>query len=150
MTRQPCLGCGGPHGRPTVPGDAVHFSLSHSGDLVMTALADVPVGVDVEKIPGPHTVADVGPALHPDESAELDALAPAHRPAAFGRCWTRKEAYLKATGAGLTEDPSLTYVGTGANPAGPPHWLITDHPAPPAYTAAIALLTTPTSLPPHS
>lgn len=138
-TRQPCRGCGGPHGRPAVPGDPVHFSLSHSGDLVMIALAEVPVGADVEEVPGPRTVADVAPALHPAERAELDALAPGERPAAFARCWTRKEAYLKATGAGLTEDPAVTYVGSGAEPRPPASWVIADHPAPPGYAAATAL-----------
>jgi 4'-phosphopantetheinyl transferase len=141
ITPQPCHGCGGPHGRPSVPGDATHFSLSHSGDLVAVALADVPVGVDVEVIPDARTVDDVSPLLHPAETAELQALAPDDRSPAFGRCWTRKEAYLKALGAGLTQDPALTYVGTGPTAVSPPGWQTSDHPAPTGYTAAFSLRT---------
>lgn len=137
--RQPCAGCGGPHGRPFVPGDPVHFSLSHSGDLVMIALADEPVGADVEQVPELSTVTSVASALHPAETAELDALPPADRPAAFARCWTRKEAYLKATGAGLTEEPSVTYVGAAADPCPPAPWTVTDHATPPGYAAATAV-----------
>lgn len=92
ITRQPCTGCGGPHGRPVVAGaTGVHFSLSHAGDLVAVALAAVPVGVDVEQVPPPHVAGETAPtALHPGEPAELAALPEAARPAAFARCWTRK------------------------------------------------------------
>lgn len=51
--REPCPGCGGPHGRPAVVGVPLHFSLSHAGDAVLLAFADDPVGVDVERRPPP-------------------------------------------------------------------------------------------------
>ncbi|WP_327325089.1 4'-phosphopantetheinyl transferase superfamily protein [Streptomyces sp. NBC_01210] len=151
LSREPCTHCGGPHGRPVVPGNAVHFSLSHTDGLVMIALATVPVGVDVEGVPAPGTVAEVATQLHPRERTELAALPPEHRPAAFAGCWTRKEALLKATGVGLNEDLSLTYVGAGAQPAGSADWLLADLPTDPGFAAAIAVhLTAPGAPPPHA
>ncbi|KAF4406451.1 MULTISPECIES: 4'-phosphopantetheinyl transferase superfamily protein [Streptomyces] len=141
LRREPCPGCGGPHGRPAVPGTPppLHFSLSHAGDLVLIAVAAVPVGADVEALPSASTAADVAAALHPGERAELAALPAADRPAGFARCWTRKEAYLKGTGTGLAEDPSVTYVGAGPEPARLPHWDLADVPVPAGYAAACAV-----------
>ncbi|OEV12131.1 4'-phosphopantetheinyl transferase family protein [Streptomyces nanshensis] len=138
LVRAHCPVCGGPHGRPGVAGDPLHFSLSHAGDVVLLAFAGVPVGVDVEAEPSVAVVEDVARALHPRERDELGAQAPAGRPAAFARCWTRKEAYLKGTGTGLAEEPSVTYVGTGEPPAEPPGWRIGDIAAPEGYAAAWA------------
>ena len=139
IVRLPCHGCGGPHGRPAVPGGAVHFSLSHSGAWVAVALAETPVGVDVEEVPDAQTVRDIAPLLHPGETAELAALDAEERAEAFARCWTRKEAYLKATGAGLSEAPAKSYVGTGLRPASPPGWVTIDHELEPGYAAASTL-----------
>ncbi|MEU7134392.1 4'-phosphopantetheinyl transferase superfamily protein [Streptomyces sp. NPDC046261] len=145
LTRQPCPGCGGPHGRPAVAvaGEVppLHFNLSHAGDLALFAFADAPVGADVEEVQPPSVAAEVARVLHPAEIAELDALPGAERPVAFARCWTRKEAYLKGTGRGLSENPSVTYVGTGPRPASPPGWTLCDTDAGPGYAAAVALST---------
>ncbi|TQK52831.1 4'-phosphopantetheinyl transferase [Streptomyces sp. SLBN-118] len=140
FSREPCTHCGGPHGRPVVPGSPVHFSLSHTSGLVMIALATGPVGIDVEGVPGDiGIVADVAAQLHPKERAHLAALPTADRALAFARCWTRKEALLKATGVGLNEDLALTYVGAGPQPAADADWLVADLPADPGYTAAVAV-----------
>lgn len=139
LTRARCPVCGGPHGRPSVAGDPLHFSLSHAGDFVLLAFAQVAVGVDVEVRPGASTTAETSGALHPREREELAALPVEERPAAFARCWTRKEAYLKGTGTGLGEDPSVTYVSTLAAPASPPGWHLADLPVPPGHAAARAL-----------
>ena len=138
LTRADCPLCGGPHGRPSLPGDPLHFSLSHAGDLVLLAFAPTPVGVDVEAHPEAHVVADVSGALHSREQAELAVLPAAGRAAAFARCWTRKEAYLKGTGTGLGEAPSVTYVGTSRTPVPPRGWSITDVEVPDGYAAALA------------
>ena len=61
------------------------------------------------------------------------------RPAAFARCWTRKEAYLKGTGAGLGENLAVTYVGTGGQPAAPDGWTLSDVPVPAGYAGASAV-----------
>ncbi|EFL22330.1 4'-phosphopantetheinyltransferase [Streptomyces himastatinicus ATCC 53653] len=139
FTREDCPGCGGPHGRPAVVGAPLHFNMSHAGDLVLFAFAGTPVGADVEKLQSASTVAQVAQSLHPRERAELDALPTADRPAAFGRCWTRKEAYLKGIGTGLSQDPAKDYVGTGREPVPVGPWVLIDVPVDAGYAAAMAL-----------
>ncbi len=139
LEREPCTHCGGPHGRPVVPGNEVHFSLSHTNGLVLIALAPAPVGVDVEAVPEASTITDVATQLHPQERAELAGLPAADRAFGFTRCWTRKEAVLKAAGVGLNEDLSRTYVGASAQPAADDEWLLTDLPTDPGYAAAVAV-----------
>lgn len=140
LTRADCPVCGGPHGRPSVPGDPLHFSLSHAGDLVVLAFAGAAVGVDVEQEQEPSVVTEVARALHPREQIELAALPEAERGVAFARCWTRKEAYLKGKGTGLAEDPAVSYVGTSRVPVPPAGWRIADVAVPGRYAAAWALL----------
>ncbi|PSJ26605.1 4-phosphopantetheinyl transferase [Streptosporangium nondiastaticum] len=139
LVREPCPGCGGPHGRPAVAGAPLHFNLSHAGDLALFAFADTPVGADVEQLQPADVVEEVARVLHPTETAELAALPAEQRPEAFARCWTRKEAYLKGTGTGLSENPSVTYVGTGPGPASPAGWTLSDVEAVPGYAAAVAV-----------
>ncbi|MFH8775360.1 MULTISPECIES: 4'-phosphopantetheinyl transferase family protein [unclassified Streptomyces] len=140
LVREACAGCGGPHGRPALRTPGVHFSLSHSGGLVLVALAAAPVGVDVEGLATAQAVLSAQSALHVAERDEL-ALVPAHeRPAAFTRAWVRKEAYLKGLGTGLVRDPALDYVGTGPLPVAPaPDWTLRDVLVPAGYAAAVAL-----------
>jgi 4'-phosphopantetheinyl transferase len=98
-----CPQCGQAHGKPRLIGGGPEFSLTHSGGIVGVAVAEVPVGLDVEDI-ADHRA---DPALEeetlaPAERAVLDSVDVADRPAAFLQLWTRKEAVLKATGTGLT------------------------------------------------
>jgi 4'-phosphopantetheinyl transferase len=137
--REACPICVEPHGRPAVPGSDLHFSLSHSGDLVLFAFAAVPVGVDVEELPRAESIGEVAGSLHPDETAELAALIePEERRAAFARCWCRKEAYLKGTGEGLAGGIGRTYVGTGNHPVPVAGWAVADVPVDAGYAAAVA------------
>jgi 4'-phosphopantetheinyl transferase len=94
------------YGKPALAGnwrDGPRFNLSHSGELVVIAIArDREVGVDVEQY-APNR-ADLAVAEHyfsPAELARLRALPEDVRPRAFFNCWTRKEAYIKALGMGL-------------------------------------------------
>jgi len=95
------------YGKPALAGnwrDALSFNLSHSGELVVIALTrGREVGVDVEEyVPNR---ADASVAEHffsPSEVARLHALPESIRPRAFFNCWTRKEAYIKARGMGLS------------------------------------------------
>ncbi|MCX5071079.1 4'-phosphopantetheinyl transferase superfamily protein [Streptomyces sp. NBC_00513] len=140
--REPCPCCDAPHGRPALAGpDAPHFSLSHTGDLVLIAVAGRPVGVDVEGVPAPHRAATVGEALHPAERSQIRGAPPSSRPAVFARLWARKEAYLKGLGTGLGRGPDLDYLGDPAPgaPARPPGWTVQDLPAGPHHAAALAL-----------
>ncbi|HVS63515.1 MAG TPA: 4'-phosphopantetheinyl transferase superfamily protein [Thermoanaerobaculia bacterium] len=106
----------GPHGRPSLAGDpmraasgAIDFNLSHSGDLALVAVAFTPagrtvqIGVDVEEERESRPLDRLAERFFaPEEVCQYDSIAPAARAAAFHRAWTRKEAYLKAWGTGLT------------------------------------------------
>ncbi|WP_353945441.1 4'-phosphopantetheinyl transferase superfamily protein [Streptomyces sp. HUAS MG91] len=142
FVREPCPECGEPHGRPALADPSgPHFSLSHSGDLALIALAPVPVGADVEELPSADATRDLAAVLHPRERAELAALgAPQERRVALGRAWVRKEAYLKGLGTGLARAADLDYVGTlpGA-PGAPGGWTVRDVPVPDGYLAAVAV-----------
>jgi len=96
----------GPHGKPALADQPppLRFNLSHSGELALLALSlDRELGVDLER--RRHHLDHLGIARRyfaPDELAALAALPAAQQETAFYRCWTRKEALLKAKGAGLT------------------------------------------------
>ncbi|WP_051871922.1 4'-phosphopantetheinyl transferase family protein [Streptomyces sclerotialus] len=138
LARLPCAGCGGPHGKPVLAGrPAVHFSLSHSGPHVLIALAPRPVGADIEGVPPPERVHDVAQVLHPAERDHLAGTSAEERPGAFARLWTRKEAYLKATGAGLHRPLHLDDLSDGARH--PDGWRIVDLAAPAGHRAALAV-----------
>ncbi len=90
-----------------VPGrDGVHFNLSHSGAVAAVAVTRLgPVGVDVEyrrTIPDWREVASR--FFSASEYNALIGVAAAQRDDAFLRCWTRKEAVIKATGEGLSAE----------------------------------------------
>ena len=96
----------GPHGKPFLdnPSTALRFNLSHSGDIVLCAVAwGRDVGVDVERIkPDIDHTALARRFFSPLENQELASLPPALQRAAFFAAWTRKEALVKAWGAGLS------------------------------------------------
>ncbi|MEU1217164.1 4'-phosphopantetheinyl transferase superfamily protein [Streptomyces sp. NPDC005790] len=135
FVREPCPGCGAAHGRPAVDHGTPHFSLSHSGGLALVAVAARPVGADVQALPREETVELCASSLHPCERAELDAAHGPDRRVLFGRIWTRKEAYLKGLGTGLSRSPGMDYLGadTGRHPDG---WAVLDVPCPATHTAA--------------
>ncbi|MFI5620494.1 4'-phosphopantetheinyl transferase family protein [Streptomyces sp. NPDC051567] len=139
VERAPCAHCDEPHGRPVLPGGALHFSLSHCTGISLLAFATAPVGVDVEELVAPHTIAETADVLHPREAAELALLPAGERSPAFTRVWTRKEAYLKGLGIGLSENPAAEYVGSGPVPARLPGWSLTDVRVPEGHRAAVAL-----------
>lgn len=92
----------GEHGKPFVPDSTVQFNLSHSGDCVLIGVAQAhPIGVDVEHVrPKQDCLALAKRFFTP---LEFEAIQSSEKPVeSFYRCWTRKEAFLKATGLGLT------------------------------------------------
>lgn len=97
-----CPRCSTPHGKPILRGSGIEFSIAHSGDVVAVAVADAPAGIDVEQhTEGKHLV-NLPPLVFAEREAEtLQALAPTVRANATTVVWTRKEAVVKATGAGL-------------------------------------------------
>lgn len=104
-------------GKPST--DGVEFSLSHTGSAVLIGLGEVPLGVDVEKLPEEQIVQQVAPSLHPQETAELFDLPVGERSEAFARVWVRKESLLKAIGTGLSRGLCCDYVGAEAVPGVP-------------------------------
>ena len=96
----------GPRGKPSLaPPDAhLRFNLSHSGNIALYAVAEgCEVGIDVEEIrPVDHMEQIAARFFCAAEAAALAQVDPEHRVEAFFNCWTRKEAYLKATGDGLS------------------------------------------------
>jgi len=82
----------------------VHFNVSHSRDLALIAIAfDLPLGVDVEAVrPMPDRVTISSRYFTAGEAAAIAAVAPHERDLAFFLCWTRKEAFSKALGDGLS------------------------------------------------
>ena len=97
----------GPGGKPDLAPPLsslpLRYNLSHSAGMAMVALAlDREVGVDVERV---RSFIDVESIVQryfaPGERAVWQTLSDGERLPAFFRCWTRKEAYLKARGVGL-------------------------------------------------
>jgi 4'-phosphopantetheinyl transferase len=80
------------------------FNVSHSGDVALIAVTrNRQIGVDVELIRHDFDTAAIATRFFSDaEQGQLAALPPEQRHEAFFRCWTRKEAYIKATGEGLS------------------------------------------------
>ena len=139
----------GEQGKPSLrePAADLTFNLSHSGDLLLLAFGrGRELGIDVER-----TGRDVSwervarRFFERRELAALQALPAAGRRAAFFRCWTRKEAFVKATGRGVTQglrtfavslDPdsaALTWIQDGD----PADWGMADIDAGPGYAAAL-------------
>ena len=96
----------GAHGRPGLGAGhetSLGFNWSHSGDRALIAVArGVVPGIDLERQrPRPRALELARRFFTADEAAALAALPDAARSAAFLRCWTAKEAVLKALGRGL-------------------------------------------------
>jgi 4'-phosphopantetheinyl transferase len=83
---------------------SLHFNLSHSGDFALIAVGAQPLGVDIEAIkPDIDWRALAAASFHPDERMILAQHSGAAALDAFFQIWAHKEAYLKATGIGLTD-----------------------------------------------
>lgn len=99
----------GAYGKPALDGEhensRLRFNMSHShGVALLGVTLDQQLGVDVEYIRADFASADI--ACHYFSKAEVEtfkSLAKEEQVAAFFRCWTRKEAFIKATGFGLSQ-----------------------------------------------
>lgn len=96
----------GAEGKPSLVDDRLHFNLSHSQGIVVYAITSPAreVGVDIEY--ARRSLSDLeglaARTFSRNETAALMNLPPAQRQQAFFNCWTRKEAYIKALGKGLS------------------------------------------------
>lgn len=97
-----------PRGKPALRSDSaggtLNFNLSHSGGIALYAVTrNRQIGIDLEMLrPMPDAEKIAERFFCAGESAALGNLPPTHKQEAFFLCWTRKEAYLKAVGEGLT------------------------------------------------
>jgi 4'-phosphopantetheinyl transferase len=127
------------------------FNLAHSGGMALYAVAKQrEVGIDLEQIrPGLETEEVVQAFLTGREQAELYRLPQAQQSAAFFRCWTRKEALVKARGEGVAGglgqiDVSLEPHSANAlrtvydEPEAHLRWSLQSLQVPEGYTAALA------------
>lgn len=89
---------------PSHGDESLEFNLSHAGDLVLVGLCrGRRIGIDVEKVrPMDDMAAIAGSSFTPEENAFLFRQPPSGRMSTFLRCWTRKEAYIKGVGKGLS------------------------------------------------
>ena len=102
-----CFGQG-PAGKPAIlprQGTAPpHFNLSHSDNMALIAISESrPIGIDIERYRKGIDVAMLTQQYFaPGEARQILSLPDAEQARAFLTCWTRKEAYLKAMGSGLS------------------------------------------------
>lgn len=142
-------------GKPTLVAQhdphSMGFNLAHSGTLAICGLSGgSEIGVDIEAV---REMLDLDSlirrCLTTDEREEVTGLDRADRLVAFYRFWTRKEAYLKGLGVGLSMDPSHVCVRDPGHPQvlAPPRpdlpkeearWTVTDVVPAPGYLAAVA------------
>jgi 4'-phosphopantetheinyl transferase len=131
---------------------ALEFNVSHSAEMALIAICDEhQIGVDIEKIRDEiDATALANRFFSSRERAALRALPEDRRVTGFFACWTRKEAFLKAVGDGLsfpltdfsvTTDPDLgpqLIEIKGKSEAGN-QWLLADLAVPEGYRATVAL-----------
>ncbi len=95
----------GQYGKPSVPNArSIHFNISHSGYIASFAFTQgLEIGIDVEQLRVLSDMDDIARRFFSaDEVADLLSLPSELRRLAFFLCWTRKEAYIKAIGGGLS------------------------------------------------
>ncbi|MGB6689742.1 MAG: 4'-phosphopantetheinyl transferase superfamily protein [Terracidiphilus sp.] len=142
----------GSKGKPALAqGIGIQFNVSHSGDLAAIAVTcGCEIGIDLERVRSVPEMDQIASRyFDPAEAAEILSLPKNERGRFFFRSWTRKEAYIKAIGEGLSE-PFLRFspeglpggvfeFGTSAgNDAVPGLWTMHDLEIAPDYLAAVA------------
>jgi 4'-phosphopantetheinyl transferase len=143
----------GPKGKPGLGGAAksLLFNVSNSGDLAAYAFTlDCEIGVDVEHRKRLIEIERIAQRFFaPDEVTELLGLPEGERHEGFFNCWTRKEAYIKAVGDGLsvpldsfqvTLRPGVParMVGLNGSDAAAERWTMHAFTPAPDYAGAIA------------
>jgi 4'-phosphopantetheinyl transferase len=147
----------GAQGKPLLEGSTnrenkLEFNLSHSENLVLYSITGgYRIGIDLEKIrPIPEIDRIAENFFSYRENIELSALPVGLQEEAFFNCWTRKEAYLKACGAGLSTAPDSLEVSlvpgepaallnVARHPNEASQWSLFSLLPAPGYVAAIAV-----------
>jgi 4'-phosphopantetheinyl transferase len=151
-----CLSfCYSSHGKPALAGESdgetIRFSVSHSHGIGLFAVTrGREVGIDLERIRFDLAIEEIAERFFsPREFAMLQTLPAGVQRQAFFNCWTRKEAYIKARGGGLSLaldqfDVSLTpgkpaaLLGTQPDPSEASRWSLEELSPAPGYAAALA------------
>jgi 4'-phosphopantetheinyl transferase len=148
--------CYSSHGKPALAGspdgNAIHFSVSHSHGVALYAVTrGREVGIDLERIRSDLAVAEIAERFFSRrEIAMLRTLPAELQRQAFFRCWTHKEAYIKARGEGLSlpldefdvlfapGEPDAA-LGTQRDPSEASRWSLRELTLAPGYSAALAV-----------
>lgn len=136
----------GAYGKPLLRNTGagpIEFNLSHAGEWGVVAVSErAAVGIDVEQIRDKRDLAALARRFFtPDEQRGIEALPAAEFVDAFYRVWSRKEAYMKATGAGLSMGTATFSVAVGRDdPAAIAPWSFANLTLTPrGYSAALAV-----------
>jgi 4'-phosphopantetheinyl transferase len=146
----------GSHGKPALDGAAaglgIHFNVSNSGDYALYALTrNREIGVDLELLkPMPDGIDIARRFFSAPENEVFAGLDDEVRDLAFFLCWTRKEAYIKAVGEGLsmpldcfdvafTPGEPARILRTRGNPAEAERWTMLSLDPGPGYVGALAV-----------
>lgn len=141
-----------PYGKPALNDHRLEFNLSHSGDFVLLAVTrERKVGIDVERIRLESSSSAIARRYFSRaEVAGLESLPLKQREKAFFTCWTRKEAYIKAQGMGLSlplesfdvsllpDEPAILRA-TRPETGEASRWTLFDLKVAPCYAAAAAV-----------
>lgn len=141
------------HGKPGYAHKtSLKFNVSHSGNMVIIGfLFDQVMGIDIEIIKDDFDVLDIGRNFFSKkEIAALNAIPKAMQHIAFYRCWTRKEAFIKAMGDGLSfpldlfalsidSDTTTSLLETSWDPKEKDQWELYSYIPADQYRAAIAI-----------
>ncbi len=89
----------GEHGKPYLKNHSdIHFNISHSGQYVVCAVADVPIGIDVQKV-SEFNLSVAERVCNEQEITQI--LTSTDKASEFIKLWTQKEAYVKMLGCGI-------------------------------------------------
>jgi len=138
---------------PAHADSGVTFNVSHSGGIALLAFTRRrDIGVDVEQVRSDFDLEAIARRFFSaDEQKQLAAVPAEEKPEAFFRCWTRKEAYIKATGDGLslplsqfdvslaTEEKTNALLATRPDGSEAGRWLLQAVPAGSGYLAALCV-----------
>jgi len=151
----------GPQGKPALadPASPLRFNVSNSGNLAAYVFTiGCEIGVDIEQHRALHDFENIARRFFsPEETTELLALPDAEKTDAFFHCWSRKEAYIKAMGGGLSipldsfrvtlrpgDAPRMVSLGGSEDAAR--GWSLHDFDPAPDYAGAIAYPDAPRSI----
>ena len=137
----------GPHRKPYLTDHPFHFNLAHAGGQALLAVSSQgPLGVDLEPIrPLPDFLALAENFSAPERTALQQLAGDPALPLAFFQCWTRKEAFAKALGSGLSlplDSFAVTFHPTPAaelhsHGTDTTHWQLCNLPLLPNFAAAL-------------